>query len=225
MFKYLSEILSKFTPSQRLFALGLLLFTAVLLGLGNTIIDSFAQSDSVLLSKVEQMKKNQLYLKNANDSLSVIIIQNQIQCSSDIVEVRRKVLEDLGILERRLMSMNNQRVMDSYEMIPHEVAVPHIEREEGTIEHMEVREIPVSIEMAQPKRRFTIGGRPPQALSRVEVIQDTILTTEVVVTEKVVWDTIVVMDSIRITPQPNSVTPMMLNEIRELQSKLKKDIQ
>lgn len=79
MFKYLSEILSKFTPSQRLFALGLLLFTAVLLGLGNAVIDSFNQSDSVLLSKIEQMKKNQLYLKNANDSLSVIIIQNQIQ--------------------------------------------------------------------------------------------------------------------------------------------------
>ena len=225
MFKYLSEILSKFTPQQRLIALVLLLFTFVILTFGNSLIDSFNQSDKVLQNKVKRLEVSQGILLDENDSLAITIIENEVQCSRDIADVRKKILEDLGKLERQLMSMNNQRVVDSYTMVPHEVAVPHIEREEGTIEHMEVREIPVSLEMAQPRRRFSIGGRPPQSMNTIEIVQDTIVTTEVVVTEKVVWDTIVVMDSVRITPLPNQVTPMMLNQVRELQSKLKKDIE
>ena len=225
MIKYISEILSKFTPQQRLLALVLLLFTAIILALGNSIIDSFNQSDKVLKSKVDRLEVSQRILLDENDSLAITIIENEVQCSRDIADVRKKILEDLGMLERQLMSMNNQRVVESYEMVPRQQVVPHIEIEEELVALTQVREMPVSVEMAQPKRRMVIGGRPPQALMRVEVVHDTILSTEKVIHEKVVWDTIVVMDSIRITPQPNTVAPMMLNQIRELQSKLKKDIQ
>ena len=225
MIKYISEILSKFTPQQRLLALVLLLFTAIILALGNSIIDSFNQSDKVLKSKVDRLEVSQRILLDENDSLAITIIENEVQCSRDIADVRKKILEDLGMLERQLMSMNSQRVVESYEMVPRQQVVPHIEIEEEVVALAQVREMPVSVEMAQPKRRMVIGGRPPQALMRVEVVHDTILSTEKVIHEKVVWDTIVVMDSIRITPQPNTVAPMMLNQIRELQSKLKKDIQ
>ena len=225
MIKYISEILSKFTPQQRLLALVLLLFTAIILTLGNSIIDSFNQSDKVLKSKVDRLEVSQRILLDENDSLAITIIENEVQCSRDIADVRKKILEDLGMLERQLMSMNNQRVVESYEMVPRQQVVPHIEIEEEVVALAQVREMPVSVEMAQPKRRMVIGGRPPQALMRVEVVHDTILSTEKVIHKKVVWDTIVVMDSIRITPQPNTVAPIMLNQVRELQSKLKKDIQ
>ena len=225
MFKYLSEILSKFTPQQRLLALGLLLFTFVILTFGNAVIDSFNQSDKVLQSKVKRLEVSQGILLDENDSLAITIIENEVQCSRDIADVRKKILEDLGKLERQLMSMNNQKVVDSYKMVPRQQAVPHIEIEEEVVALAQVREMPVSVEMAQPRRRMVIGGRPPEALMRVEMVQDTILSTEKVIHEKVVWDTIVVMDSVRITPQPSSVTPIMLNQVRELQSKLKKDIQ
>ena len=225
MFKYLSDILSKFTPQQRLIALGLLLFTAILLGLGNSLINSYNQSDSVLSDRVKRLEISQAILLRENDSLYNSLSNSQIQCSRDIMDVRRKILEDLGILERQLMSMNNQRVVDSYKMVPRQQVVPHIEIEEEVVALAQVREMPVSVEIAQPKRRMVIGGRPPQALMRVEMVHDTILSTEKVIYEKVVWDTIVVMDSVKITPQPNNTTPLMLNQIRSLKSKIKNDIQ
>jgi hypothetical protein len=109
MFKYLSEILSKFTPQQRLLALGLLLFTAILLGLGNSLINSYNQSDSVLSDRVKRLEISQSILLRENDSLYNSLSNSQIQCSRDIMDVRRKILEDLGILESHMMEASLRR--------------------------------------------------------------------------------------------------------------------
>ena len=109
MFKYLSEILSKFTPQQRLLALGLLLFTAILLGLGNSLINSYNQSDSVLSDRVKRLEISQAILLRENDSLYNSLSNSQIQCSRDIMDVRRKILEDLGILESHMMEASVRR--------------------------------------------------------------------------------------------------------------------
>jgi hypothetical protein len=109
MFKYLSEILSKFTPQQRLLALGLLLFTAILLGLGNSLINSYNQSDSVLSDRVKRLEISQSILLRENDSLYNSLSNSQIQCSRDIMDVRRKILEDLGILESHMMEASVRR--------------------------------------------------------------------------------------------------------------------
>jgi hypothetical protein len=109
MFKYLSEILSKFTPQQRLLALGLLLFTAILLGLGNSLINSYNQSDSVLSDRVKRLEISQAILLRENDSLYNSLSNSQIQCSRDIMDVRRRILEDLGILESHMMEASLRR--------------------------------------------------------------------------------------------------------------------
>ena len=109
MFKYLSEILSKFTPQQRLLALGLLLFTAILLGLGNSLISSYNQSDSVLSDRVKRLEISQAILLRENDSLYNSLSNSQIQCSRDIMDVRRRILEDLGILESHMMEASLRR--------------------------------------------------------------------------------------------------------------------
>ena len=225
MFKYLSEILSKFTPQQRLLALGLLLFTAILLGLGNSLISSYNQSDSVLSDRVKRLEVSQAILLRENDSLYNSLSNSQIQCSRDIMDVRRKILEDLGILERQLMSMNTQRVVDDYKVVPRQKVVPHIELEEEVVSRMEIRDEPVMMQMVQPKRRPVVGGRPPVTAMKVINKVDTIVSTEKIIHEKVVWDTIVVMDSVKITPQPNNMAPLMLNGIRSLKEKVKNDIQ
>jgi hypothetical protein len=118
MFKYLSEILSKFTPQQRLLALGLLLVTAVLLGLGNSIIDSVSKSDSVLEDRIKRLEVSQRILIKENDSLYTSLSTSQIQCSRDIMDVRRKILEDLGILESHMMqaSVRKESVVRNIEI-------------------------------------------------------------------------------------------------------------
>jgi ribosome-associated translation inhibitor RaiA len=108
MFKYLSEILSKFTPQQRILALGLLLFTIVTLTLGNKVIDTLNQSDKVLQDKVRRLELSQSILISENDSLYNSLSSSQIQCSNDIMGVRRKILEDLGILETQMLSQQRR---------------------------------------------------------------------------------------------------------------------
>jgi hypothetical protein len=113
MFKYLSDILSKFTPQQRILALGLLLFTIVTLTLGNKVIDTFNQSDKVLQDKVRRLELSQNILIRENDSLYNSLSNSQIQCSRDIMDVRTKILEDLGILEKQMI---NQKRRVSYKV-------------------------------------------------------------------------------------------------------------
>lgn len=226
MFKYLSDILSKFTPQQRLLALVLLLFTAVLLGLGGKVIDSFNQSDEVLKRRVSQLQSSQRILSDANDSLAYIITKNQIQCVRDIADVRNQILEDLGILERNLQrTMNQQSVEPQYYTTTHEEYVPHIETEVQRIERSEVRETPmVVMSQSRPKRSFVVGARPNLMERQVITQIDTIRMYDEIVTEKVVMDTIMVTDTIMvIEPKVDNSSQFMLNQIRDLKSKIKND--
>ena len=108
MFKYLSEILSKFTPQQRIIALGLLLFTIIVLGLGNSIITTYSNSDKVLNDRISRLETSQRILLKENDSLYSSLSESQIQCSNDIMGVRRKILEDLGVLETQMVSQKRR---------------------------------------------------------------------------------------------------------------------
>jgi hypothetical protein len=108
MFKYLSDILSKFTPQQRLIALGLLLLTTIVLGLGNSIITTYSNSDKVLNDRISRLEISQRILLKENDSLYSSLSESQIQCSNDIMGVRRKILEDLGVLETQMISQRRR---------------------------------------------------------------------------------------------------------------------
>lgn len=108
MFKHLSDILSKFTPQQRILALGLLLLTIILLGLGNSIITTYSNSDKVLNGRISKLETSQRILLMENDSLYLSLSKSQIQCSNDIMSVRRKILEDLGVLENQMISQQRR---------------------------------------------------------------------------------------------------------------------
>jgi hypothetical protein len=87
----------------------LLLFTAIILALGNSLISSYNQSDSVLSDRVKRLEISQAILLRENDSLYNSLSNSQIQCSRDIMDVRRKILEDLGILESHMMEASLRR--------------------------------------------------------------------------------------------------------------------
>jgi len=53
MFKYISEILSKFTQGQRIIALLLLLFSITLIAIGPKIVESFTHSTDELEIRVQ----------------------------------------------------------------------------------------------------------------------------------------------------------------------------
>jgi hypothetical protein len=113
MFKYLSDILSKFTSSQRLIVLGLILFTTIILTLGNSVLTTYSNSDKILKDKIERLELSQSVLLSKNDSLYLKISESEIQCARDIMEVRRKILEDLDILERNVSRSNYQQIQQN----------------------------------------------------------------------------------------------------------------
>ena len=104
MFKYISEILSKFSQQQSILALVILVVSIFLITYGGKIIDGFTETDNRLTSEVNSLRKANRELSLQNDTLQRIIFDNQLQCGEDIAEVRRRILEDLGILERQLQS-------------------------------------------------------------------------------------------------------------------------
>lgn len=102
MFNQISDILSKFTPQQRVLALVLLLSTTVILTFGGHAIESFNQSDRVLQDKITRLEASQKILLGENDSLYKNLTASRLQCTRDIMDVRRKLLADLGVLEKTL---------------------------------------------------------------------------------------------------------------------------
>ena len=56
MFQYISDILGKFTPGQRILALLLLLFTITLISVGPNIVSSLTYDNDELMNKVKLQK-------------------------------------------------------------------------------------------------------------------------------------------------------------------------
>jgi hypothetical protein len=89
-----------------------------MLGLGNSIITTYSNSDKVLNDRISRLEISQRILLKENDSLYSSLSESQIQCSNDIMGVRRKILEDLGILESHMMqaSLRKESVVRNIEI-------------------------------------------------------------------------------------------------------------
>jgi hypothetical protein len=61
-----------------------------------------------LENKIKRLETSQSILIKENDSLYTSLSESQIQCSNDIMGVRRKILEDLGILESHMISQRRR---------------------------------------------------------------------------------------------------------------------
>lgn len=224
MFKYISEILSKFSQQQRILALVILLVAIFLMTFGNRIIDEVSQTDVSLKKEIGILKRNNVRLLNQNDTLQSMIVDNQIQCSEDIAEVRRTVLEDLGILEKNLMLTRNNTSEPQYYTTTHLEYEPHIEKDVEVVERMMVSETPEPVMMmTKPKRSLVLGGRPNSpVVNMMRTKTDTIKIVDTVVHERLVVDTVLKVDSIALPPQNNNTsTTMMLEGIRKLKEKIK----
>jgi len=224
MFKYISEILSKFSQQQRILALVILLVAIFLMTFGNRIIDEVSQTDESLKKEIGVLKRNNVRLLNQNDTLQSMIVDNQIQCSEDIAEVRRTVLEDLGILEKNLMLTRNNTSEPQYYTTTHLEYEPHIEKDVEVVERMMVSETPEPVMMmTKPKRSLVLGGRPNSpVVNMMRTKTDTIKIVDTVVHERLVVDAVLKVDSIALPPQNNNTsTTMMLEGIRKLKEKIK----
>lgn len=102
MFKYIADILKSITPRQRLIALSITLLFVLLITVGNNIINAISSSDNILNNKVER-------LETANKELNNQLVESQLQCTQDITELRKQIIDEITRLENEMKSTTNER--------------------------------------------------------------------------------------------------------------------
>ena len=111
MFKYISEIIGKFSMTQRITALVVLLIAITTITLGPSILDAVSQDNEELNLKVERQRKQLILLSNEVDSLTFVIRKNQRECTNQIIEREEEIYVQLDRLERELRSRNRNLSM------------------------------------------------------------------------------------------------------------------
>lgn len=107
MFKYISEILSQFTQTQRILALLSLLLSIIILYLGPTYINTITLDNDELTTELNNQKTINFKFKNGIDSLNQKIIDNQIKCTNKIIE---RETEILGLIDGITRKMNSTKM-------------------------------------------------------------------------------------------------------------------
>ena len=84
MFKYISEILSQFTKTQRVMALLMVLTTITIITIGPSLIDSITEDRTELELKITKQTQRITSLENHIDTLDWQIRESQKSCTQEI---------------------------------------------------------------------------------------------------------------------------------------------
>ena len=84
MFKYISEILSQFSKSQRVMALLMVLTTITIISIGPSLIDSITTDRTELELKITKQTERITSLENHIDTLDWQIRESQKSCTQEI---------------------------------------------------------------------------------------------------------------------------------------------
>ena len=114
MFKYISEILSKFTQRQRIVALSILLFSIIIISIGPKITESLTYNDEELKIRIESQNSQIVQLNNRIDELNIQVIENQRECTNEMVKRENEILTMISDIENYTNKMKNEtRVVNS----------------------------------------------------------------------------------------------------------------
>ena len=84
MFKYISEILSQFSKTQRVMALLMVLTTITIITIGPSLIDSITTDRKELEDKITNQSNRIKILENQVDTLDTKIRESQRSCTQEI---------------------------------------------------------------------------------------------------------------------------------------------
>ena len=114
MFKYISEILSKFTQRQRIVALVILLISIIIISVGPKITESLTYDDKELKLRIESQNTHIIELNQRVNELNTQVINNQRECVNEIVRRETEILEIINEIEGYTRKMKNEtRIVNS----------------------------------------------------------------------------------------------------------------
>ena len=99
-FKYISEILAKFSPAQRILALLMLLLTITAIIVTPIIVNAVTTTDEECDTKTGRLEKRITALETENDTLVISIRRNQAACTNAIIQREDEFMALLDDLKR-----------------------------------------------------------------------------------------------------------------------------
>lgn len=106
MFKYIKEILSQISPSQRLFALVILLLSISLILVGPKIVESLTHSDEELIVITNRQREQILQLNSELSQLNLEMIKNKTECTNLVIGREKEILKMIEDLQKGLGNRN-----------------------------------------------------------------------------------------------------------------------
>lgn len=99
MFKYISEILSKLSTGQRLWALIFLLSSITFISVGPKIVESFTHDNEDLSNKIELQRSIIESLNKRVIDLNDQVMDGQMSCTNKFAKREKEIMDLLGNLE------------------------------------------------------------------------------------------------------------------------------
>ena len=100
MFKYISQILSQFTKTQRVIALLMLLTSITIITIGPKLIDSITLDRKELEEKITKQEARIKSLENTTDTLNLKIRQNQKSCTQELFNREEEFIKMLDEIRK-----------------------------------------------------------------------------------------------------------------------------
>lgn len=99
MFKYISDILSKFTQTQRIITLVILLSSIIIISIGPKVVELVTYNNEELTIKVESQRKLISELSQNVNDLNETVIKNQKECTNKILQRENEILVIINEIE------------------------------------------------------------------------------------------------------------------------------
>jgi hypothetical protein len=115
MFKYISEILSKFNDNQRIIALIVVLFSIITILIGPKMVESLTYDDSEMKLKITTQNTEISMLNGRINELTYQIITNQRECVDEIIRRETEILEMINEIDLRVRKSKNEIRVLKYE--------------------------------------------------------------------------------------------------------------
>lgn len=117
MFKYIADILSKISAKQRVLALGILLLAITTIIILPKIVNSFTYDNEELTLKVQRQRLELLELNQRVTVLNKQVIDNQTECTNQMVQREREILDVVAMIESEVQKTNRKTIKVNEEKV------------------------------------------------------------------------------------------------------------
>jgi hypothetical protein len=169
MFKYISDIIGKFSTGQRLIALILLLLSITAISVGPKIASILTQDNEELIGKVERQRTEIEELNKTMSDLRGQIIDGQKSCTDRFVARESEILNMLSNIEREAQKVSTRLKVSNTEVPDRMVIRDTLSFEDNTMAMM-----PRTESMAQQRVERVVTGSSPELMRMIRMYKGNI---------------------------------------------------